>query len=65
MSKKKTKNSANLNKVYHVTKADLPLSCPGEDMKTWNSHPKVYLNLSKENQATCPYCGAQYIMDDK
>jgi uncharacterized Zn-finger protein len=25
-------------------------------------HPKVYLNLSKDRQIECPYCGRRYVM---
>jgi uncharacterized Zn-finger protein len=30
---------------------------PKADMKLWNSHPKVYLDVAKTGQAKCPYCG--------
>jgi len=29
------------------------------DMQAWNSHPRVFLNLSG-GQAVCPYCGTVY-----
>ena len=36
--------------------------CPSAkaDMKLWNSHPKVYLDVAREGQAKCPYCGTVY-----
>jgi len=36
--------------------------CPSPlaDMKIWNSHPKVYLDVAKTGQAKCPYCGTLY-----
>lgn len=36
--------------------------CPSPlaDMKLWNSHPKVYLDVAKTGQARCPYCGTVY-----
>ena len=36
--------------------------CPSAhaDMKLWNSHPKVYLDVAKTGQAKCPYCGTVY-----
>ncbi|TDQ41371.1 putative Zn-finger protein [Tepidicella xavieri] len=36
--------------------------CPSPlaDMKLWNSHPKVYLDVAKTGQAKCPYCGTVY-----
>ena len=29
-------------------------------MKTWNTHPKVYLDISRSGQAKCAYCGTVY-----
>ena len=36
--------------------------CPSPlaDMKLWNSHPKVYLDVAATGQAKCPYCGTVY-----
>ena len=36
--------------------------CPSDkaDMKLWNSHPKVYLDVASTGEAKCPYCGTQY-----
>ena len=36
--------------------------CPSAkaDMKLWNSHPKVYLDVASTGQAKCPYCGTEY-----
>ena len=33
---------------------------PKADMKLWNNHPKVYLDVAKTGQARCPYCGTVY-----
>ena len=33
---------------------------PKADMKIWNSHPKVYVDVAKSGQAKCPYCGTLY-----
>jgi uncharacterized Zn-finger protein len=33
---------------------------PKADMKLWNSHPKVYLDVSKSGSAKCPYCGTTF-----
>ena len=33
---------------------------PQADMKIWNSHPKVYLDVAHTGQAKCPYCGTVY-----
>ncbi len=36
--------------------------CPSAkaDMKLWNSHPKVYLDVASTGEAKCPYCGTVY-----
>ncbi len=36
--------------------------CPSPlaDMKLWNSHPKVYLDIATTGEARCPYCGTVY-----
>jgi len=33
---------------------------PKADMALWNSHPKVFLDVAREGQARCPYCGTVY-----
>jgi len=25
-------------------------------------HPRVYLSLAKQGQATCPYCGREFVL---
>ncbi|MEM9529603.1 MAG: zinc-finger domain-containing protein [Pseudomonadota bacterium] len=55
---------ANTEKTYHVTRKDLPLSCPTPEMALWNSHPRVYLPIEKSGRETCPYCGAIYVLTD-
>ena len=37
---------------------------PKADMKIWNSHPKVYLDVAKSGEAKCPYCGTAYKLKD-
>jgi len=54
----------NAENRYSVTRADLPLSCPMPGMYVWNSHPKVYLPVEKTGTAKCPYCGADYVLQD-
>lgn len=36
--------------------------CPSPlaDMKIWNAHPKVYLDVAHTGAAKCPYCGTEY-----
>ncbi len=57
------KKPACAERVYHITKADLPLSCPSNKMEIWDAHPKVYLPIEETGEEACPYCGAKYILD--
>ena len=54
---------ANAELCYSVKQSDLPLSCPTAEMKLWNSHPRVYLPVEDTGVATCPYCGAKFVLD--
>ena len=56
---------SNAVKRYEITKRDLPLHCPMPNMSLWNSHPRVYLPVEETGEATCPYCGAVYILKDQ
>jgi uncharacterized Zn-finger protein len=47
-----------------VSREDLPLSCPRPQDEVWNMHPRVYLPIEKTGEATCPYCGAHYVLED-
>ena len=31
-------------------------------MQTWNTHPKVYLDVGHSGSAKCPYCGTVYAL---
>ena len=33
---------------------------PKADMKLWNSHPKVFLDVAATGEAKCAYCGTVY-----
>lgn len=55
---------ANAQHRYQVRSEDLPLSCPMPGMYLWNSHPKVYLPVETTGEAKCPYCGAQYFLEN-
>ena len=46
-----------------VTARDLPLHCPMPSMALWNTHPRVFINLSETGEAKCPYCGTVYTLD--
>jgi uncharacterized Zn-finger protein len=34
--------------------------CPPNDGTQWNSHPRVFLDLSSQGEVFCPYCSAHY-----
>ncbi|MDQ7016314.1 MAG: zinc-finger domain-containing protein [Gammaproteobacteria bacterium] len=57
----KTPNAEN---HYEVMKADLPLRCPLPDSSLWNSHPRVFVPLGANGEGKCPYCGAEYHLQD-
>ena len=63
MNQATAKKPANTEKTYLVTQNQLPLSCPTKEMSTWNSHPKVYLDMQKTGEASCQYCGAHYKLE--
>lgn len=33
---------------------------PKADMRLWNGHPRVYLDVAASGAAKCPYCGTVY-----
>jgi len=51
-------------KRYDVKRADLPLSCPTEEMRLWDAHPRVYLPIESTGKAVCSYCGAEFTLID-
>lgn len=59
-------NNMNAKAVVELLAKDLNqqggVFCPNPkaDMKLWNSHPKVYLDVAKLGEAKCPYCGTVY-----
>jgi uncharacterized Zn-finger protein len=40
--------------------------CPSPlaNMKIWDGHPKVYLDVGHTGEAKCPYCGTVYKLKD-
>lgn len=50
----------NTQREIEVTAHDVPLHCPMPGMVTWNSHPRVFLDIASTGQALCPYCGTLY-----
>jgi uncharacterized Zn-finger protein len=57
---------ASKSSVVELLAADLNpqggIHCPSPkaDMKIWNSHPRVYLDVARNGEARCPYCGTVY-----
>lgn len=49
---------------HMVDKQDLPIACPTPQMMVWNAHPRVYLPIEQTGEATCPYCGAHYVLKE-
>ena len=49
-------------KEYLIHSADLPLSCPTDEMSLWNAHPKVYLPIEETGREICPYCGSVFVL---
>lgn len=52
----------NTQNHIEVTLNDLPLHCPMPDMLSWNSHPRVFLQIEKQakQEIICPYCSTHY-----
>lgn len=44
-----------------VTAHDLPLHCPRPGAPLWSLHPRVFLDVAKEHEVLCPYCGTKYV----
>ncbi len=44
-----------------VTRTDLPLACPRPGAPLWARHPKVFLDVLKTGDVTCPYCSTRYV----
>lgn len=57
---KEGSETPNAKKTYQVTANDLPLHCPMDEMRQWDSHPRVFLPIEATGEAKCPYCGADY-----
>lgn len=58
--------SAKKETVIELAARDLNVNggifCPSPraDMKLWNNHPRVYLDVAQSGAAKCPYCGTVY-----
>lgn len=51
-------------RTVELTQAQLPLHCPMPGDAVWCSHPRVFLDLSAQGEALCPYCGTRYVLKD-
>jgi uncharacterized Zn-finger protein len=52
---------ADASKEVEITEKDLPLRCPMADAPLWARHPRVFLDVAKEGESRCPYCGTRYV----
>ncbi|MCX8017756.1 MAG: zinc-finger domain-containing protein [Rhodocyclaceae bacterium] len=43
-----------------ITADDLPLACPRPGAPLWARHPRVFLDVLKNDAAVRPYCGTTY-----
>ncbi|MBK9395462.1 MAG: zinc-finger domain-containing protein [Uliginosibacterium sp.] len=50
------------NQPIAVEAKDLPLHCPQADAPLWARHPRVFLDVTRDGEARCPYCGAHYVL---
>lgn len=64
MGKYKTLQEFNNGGQIIVKYSDLPVCCPLPNQALWNAHPRVYLPILKTGKVNCPYCGANYILED-
>lgn len=40
---------------------DLPLHCPMPGAPLWARHPRIFLDVAREGESRCPYCGTLYV----
>ena len=58
------------NAVIELAAKDLNqqggVHCPTAlaDMKLWNTHPKVYIDVAHTGEGKCPYCGTVVTLSD-
>jgi uncharacterized Zn-finger protein len=59
------KQHENIKNFITISEKDLPLRCPMPDMLSWNSHPRVFLEIEKtpDGKITCPYCSTHYVLE--
>jgi uncharacterized Zn-finger protein len=54
-------NANDTAREVELTAKDLPLHCPMPGAPLWARHPRVFLDVTKQGQALCPYCGTKYL----
>ncbi|MDR2451790.1 MAG: zinc-finger domain-containing protein [Candidatus Accumulibacter sp.] len=47
--------------TVEVTELDLPLRCPPASGTAWNQHPRVFLEVRRTGEASCPCGRAHYV----
>jgi uncharacterized Zn-finger protein len=52
-------------KEVAVTEKDLPLHCPLPGAPLWARHPRVFLDVVRDREVLCPYCGTKYVYEGK
>jgi uncharacterized Zn-finger protein len=53
--------SDTVSRLVEVQESDLPLHCPTPHVPVWAMHPRVFLDVAKEGEVLCPYCGTRYV----
>ena len=54
-------SNSDTSRHVELTAKDLPLHCPMPDAPLWARHPRVFLDVVRQGEALCPYCGTKYI----
>lgn len=36
------------------------VACPNPKMMLWSNHPRVFIDVAKTGEGSCPYCGTVY-----
>ncbi|MDH5433661.1 MAG: zinc-finger domain-containing protein [Gammaproteobacteria bacterium] len=62
MSKQENSTKQSNSNTFKVDAGSLPVCCPPKEQEVWNQHPRVYLDLAKNGEANCPYCGNHFEM---
>ena len=62
LKKLKDEKTACAQGRQEITLADLPLSCPPQEDRMWDAHPRIYLPIEEVGKCVCPYCGTEYVL---